>query len=153
MKNAEDIKVVASNRKARFEYHVTDSLETGIALVGTEVKSIRAGNVNFQDAYAAVKDGELFLYSLHISPFEKGNIFNHDPVRVRKLLARRKEIRKLAQSMNEKSYTLSPLRPYLKGRIVKVEIGVCKGKKMYDKREAVKERDAKRELQRDFKNA
>lgn len=153
MKTAEDIKVVASNRKARFEYHVTDSLETGIALVGTEVKSIRAGNVNFQDAYAAVKDGELFLYSLHISPFEKGNIFNHDPVRVRKLLARRKEIRKLAQSMNEKGYTLIPLRLYLKGRIVKVEIGVCKGKKMYDKREAVKERDAKRELQRDFKNA
>jgi SsrA-binding protein len=146
-----DIKVIATNRKARYEYHISDSVEAGIALVGTEVKSIRAGNVNFQDAFAMVKDGELLLMSLHISPFDKGNIFNHDPVRVRKLLVHKKEIRRLAESVNEKGYTLIPLRIYLKGRRVKVEIGVAKGKKTYDKREAIKERDVKRELQRQYK--
>jgi SsrA-binding protein len=146
-----DIKVIATNRKARYEYHISDSVEAGIALVGTEVKSIRAGNVNFQDSFAMVKDGELLLMSLHISPFDKGNIFNHDPVRVRKLLVHKKEIRRLAESVNEKGYTLIPLRIYLKGRRVKIEIGVAKGKKTYDKREAIKERDVKRELQRQYK--
>lgn len=146
-----DIKIIATNRKARYEYHISDSVEAGIALVGTEVKSIRAGNVNFQDSFAMVKDGELLLMSLHISPFDKGNIFNHDPVRVRKLLVHKKEIRRLAESVNEKGYTLIPLRIYLKGRRVKIEIGVAKGKKTYDKREAIKERDVKRELQRQYK--
>ncbi len=112
------------------------------------MKSIRAGNVNFQDSYALVRDGELYLVSLHISPFEKGNIFNHDPVRQRKLLAKKREIRKLAQSVNEKGLTLIPLQLYFKGRHLKIELGVCKGKKTYDKRETVKARDAQRDMRR-----
>ena len=149
MTSEEHIKIAATNRRARFEYHVLDTLEVGIVLRGTEVKSIRAGNVNFQDAYATVRDGELFLLSLHISPFEKGNIFNHDPVRTRKLLAKKREIRKLAQSVNEKGLTIVPLRLYFKGRHLKIELGICKGKKTYDKRETVKARDMQRDMRRE----
>jgi SsrA-binding protein len=136
------------NRRARHEYHVLEALEVGIVLKGTEVKSIRAGKVNLQDSYAVVEHGELFLYNMHVNPFEKGNIFNHDPVRVRKLLAKRKEIFKLAQKTNEKGLTLIPLQLYFLGRHLKVEIGVCKGKKLYDKRESLKARDIQRDMER-----
>jgi len=142
------IQIIANNRRARHEYHVFETHETGIVLVGTEVKSVRAGQVNFQDAYATVKNGELFLIHLHISPFEKGNIFNHDPLRNRKLLAGKREIRKLAQNVNEKGFTLIPLQLYFKGRYLKVALGVCRGKKARDKRETVKARDIQRDLQR-----
>jgi SsrA-binding protein len=144
----EEEHVIVSNRRARFEYHILDTIEVGIVLKGTEVKSVRGGKVNVQDSYASVHAGELFLYNLHISPFDKGNIHNHDPLRVRKLLAKKKEIRKLAEKVNEKGLTLIPLRIYFKQRHLKVEIGVCKGKKLYDKRQAVKERETKRELSR-----
>ncbi len=145
----EAVKSILINRRARHEYHVLDTLEVGIVLRGTEVKSIRAGKINVQDSYAAIDKGELYLHNMHISPFEKGNIFNHDPVRVRKLLARRKEILKLAQKTNEKGLTLIPLQVYFLGRHVKIELGICKGKKLYDKRESLKTRDIQREMERD----
>ncbi len=143
-------KNILTNRRARHEYFVLESIEAGIALVGTEVKSVRGGKVNFQDAYAVVENGELWLVSLHISPFEKGNIFNHDPVRKRKLLVSRREIKKLAEKVAVKGLTLIPLRLYMKGRYVKIELGICKGKKLYDKRETVKKRDIDRDLQRNY---
>jgi SsrA-binding protein len=144
----EDERTIATNRKARHEYFVDASLEVGIALRGTEVKAVRAGMVSFQDAYASIENNELFLFSLNISPFEKGNIFNHDPRRTRKLLAHRREIRKLLVKCVEKGMTLIPLRIYLKGRNVKIELGLCRGKKMYDKREALKKEDARRQLRK-----
>ena len=144
----DSIKLIMVNRRARHEYHVLEALEVGIVLRGTEVKSIRAGKVNLQDSYASIDNNELFLYNMHINPFEKGNIFNHDPLRVRKLLAKRKEIFKLAQKTNEKGLTLIPLQLYFVGRHLKVELGVCKGKKLYDKRESLKARDIKRDLER-----
>lgn len=144
----DNVRHILTNRKARHEYLVIETLEVGIALRGTEVKSARAGKINLLDAYAAVDNGELFMYNMHISPFDKGNIFNHDPMRVRKLLAKKKEIRKLEQKVNEKGLTLIPLQLYFLGRHLKIEIGVCKGKKTYDKRHALKERDTKREMER-----
>jgi SsrA-binding protein len=144
----ETVRHILTNRRARHEYLVLESLEVGIALRGTEVKSARAGKINLQDAYAAIENGELFMHNMHISPFEKGNIHNHDPMRVRKLLARKKEIRKLEQKVNEKGLTLIPLQLYFLGRHLKIEIGVCRGKKTYDKRHALKERDIKREMER-----
>jgi len=144
----DSIKLIMVNRRARHEYHVLETLEVGIVLRGTEVKSIRAGKVNLQDSYASIDNNELFLYNMHINPFEKGNIFNHDPLRVRKLLAKRKEIFKLAQKTNEKGLTLIPMQLYFVGRHLKVELGVCKGKKLYDKRESLKARDIKRDLER-----
>jgi len=144
----DSIKLIMVNRRARHEYHVLETLEVGIVLRGTEVKSIRAGKVNLQDSYASIDNNELFLYNMHINPFEKGNIFNHDPLRVRKLLAKRKEIFKLAQKTNEKGLTLIPMQLYFVGRHLKVELGVCKGKKLYDKRESLKAREIKRDLER-----
>ncbi len=141
-------KTIATNKKARHEYFVAESLEVGIALRGTEVKSIRAGKVNFQDSYAQVNAGQLLLHGLHISPFEKGNIFNHDPVRTRVLLASRKEIRKLQVRAQEKGFTLIPLRVYFSGPYVKIELGLCRGKKQYDKRETIKERQTTRDIHR-----
>ena len=149
--NSENIRVIATNRKAYHEYHVVETIETGIVLVGTEVKSLRAGKVNFQDAYAAVESQELWLHSLHISPFEKGNVFNHDPVRKRKLLVSRREIKKLHEKSAIRGFTLIPMSLYFKGRYLKIELGVCKGKKTYDKRETVKARDMDRELKRNMK--
>ena len=148
--NAEKDKVrhILTNRRARHEYLVLETLEVGIALRGTEVKSARAGKINLQDAYASIENGELYMHHMHISPFEKGNIFNHDPMRVRKLLARKKEIRKLEQKVNEKGLTLIPLQLYFLGRHLKIELGVCRGKKTYDKRHALKERDTRREMER-----
>lgn len=145
---AEDITTIATNRRARFEYHVLSSIEVGIVLKGTEVKSIRNRQVNLQDSYATVTEGQLLLYNMHISPFDKGNIFNHEPLRVRTLLAKKREIRKLAQQVHEKGLTLIPLQLYFVKQYLKIELGVCKGKKAYDKREAIKKRDTTRELLR-----
>ena len=142
------IKPAAQNRKAYHDYYVEDKYEAGIELAGTEVKSIRAGTLNLKDAYCTVKDGELFVHGLHISPYEKGNIFNKDPVRVRRLLMHRREIRKLHALVKQDGYTLVPLSVYFKNARVKVEIGLCKGKKAYDKRDAAAKADAKREMDR-----
>jgi SsrA-binding protein len=143
-------KNIITNRRARHEYFVLETVEAGIALKGTEVKSVRSGKVNFQDAFASVENGELWLLHLHISPFDKGNINNHDPVRKRKLLVSKREIKKFAEKIHIKGHTLIPLRLYMKGRYVKVEIGVCKGKKFYDKRETLKKRDIDRDIQRNL---
>ena len=144
-------KTMAQNRKARHDYFVEDSYEAGIALSGTEVKSIRAGTLNLKDAYCTVRDGELLVHGMHISPYEKGNIFNKDPVRDRRLLMHRQEIRKLHALVQRDGYTLIPLRVYFKNARVKLEVGLCKGKKNYDKRETAARRDAKREMDRHLK--
>jgi len=144
-------KILADNRKARFNYLVLDSLECGIALQGTEVKSMRAGKFSFTDAYARIRNGELWLVGFHITPYEYGNIFNHDPVRERRLLAHKDEIKRLQRKVDEKGLTLVPLKFYLKGGIVKLELGVCQGKKLHDKRQSIKERDDKRSVDREFK--
>jgi len=141
-------KNVATNRKARFDYFVLESCEAGIALKGTEVKSLREGNASFQDCYANIKNGEIWLIGLHISPFEKGNINNHDPKRDRKLLLHKQEIRRLFVKISEKGLTLVPLRIYFKNNIAKIELGVARGKKQYDKRETIAKRDVERDLQR-----
>ena len=133
---------IAANRKARHDYFVIEAMEAGIELVGTEVKSLRMGQVNLKDSWVEIEDGELLLHGMHISPYEKGNIFNKDPLRPRRLLMHRKEIRRLAQQIKVEGYTLVPLSLYFKGSMVKVELGLCKGKKLYDKRAATAERDA-----------
>ena len=146
-----DTKMIALNRKARHEYFVVESLEAGIELAGTEVKSIRQGNVNLKEAWADVRNGEVFVIGMHISPYEKGNIFNRDPVRTRRLLLHRREIRSLQQEIKTQGLTLIPMALYFKGSNVKVELGLCKGKKLYDKR-AVKAKDeAKRDMERAMK--
>ena len=145
------IKTAAQNRKAFHDYYVEEKYEAGIELAGTEVKSIRAGTLNLKDAYCTVKDGELFIHGMHISPYEKGNIFNKDPIRIRRLLMHRREIRKLHALIKQDGYTLVPLSVYFKDARVKVEIGLCKGKKNYDKRDAAAQRDAKREMERAMK--
>ena len=139
------IKIAAQNRKAFHDYFVEDRYEAGIELAGTEVKSIRAGTLNLKDAYCTVKDGELFVHGMHISPYEKGNIFNRDPVRSRRLLMHKREIRKLHALVKQDGYALVPLSVYFKDSRVKLEIGLCRGKKNYDKRAAASQRDAKRE--------
>lgn len=141
-------KQLAENRKARHDYFIEDTYECGIALVGTEVKSIRMGKVSIKDAYAKVKNGEAFVVGMHVSPYEKGNIFNRDPFRERKLLLHRREIAKLASLSEKEGYSLIPLRLYLKDSRVKLELAVAKGKKLYDKRHAIAERDAKRQMDR-----
>ena len=145
------IKIAAQNRKAFHDYFVEDKYEAGIELFGTEVKSIRAGTLNLKDAYCTVKDGELFVHGMHISPYEKGNIFNKDPVRTRKLLMHKREIRKLHALIKQDGYTLVPLSVYFKNARVKLEVGLCKGKKNYDKRETAAKRDAQREIERNMK--
>lgn len=143
---AESVKVLATNRKAWHEYIIEEKLEAGLALSGTEVKSIRLGKVSFADSFVRVVNGECFLMAMHISPYEKGNIQNGDPVRTRKLLLHKREISKLDDKTSQKGYTLIPLRLYLKRGIVKVEVGLCRGKKLYDKRQSEKERDVKRKM-------
>ena len=143
--NKDGEKLIASNRKAFHEYHVLDKLEAGIALTGTEVKSLRDGAVNLKDSYITVKDGEAFLLGAHISPYSHGNLQNHEPERTRKLLLHRREIEKLQSQVTEKGLTVVPLRLYFKGGRVKAEIGVVRGKKLYDKRETEKRREADRE--------
>ena len=141
---------IVTNRKAFHEYFILDRIEAGIALRGTEVKSLRQGGANLQDGYATIRNGEVWLIGMHISPFEKGNINNHDPKRDRKLLLHKREIRKLLGTMNEKGLTIVPLKVYFKKNIVKVELGVAKGKKSYDKREAIARREIERHLQREY---
>lgn len=143
-------KNVITNRKAHYDYFIIETYEAGIALKGTEVKSLRQGNANLQDSYAAIKNGEVWLHNMHISPFEKGNINNHEPKRDRKLLLHKQEIRRLIGRVSEKGLTLVPLRVYFKNKVAKVEIGLAKGKKHYDKREAIAKRDIARQLRREF---
>ena len=144
-------KEIAYNRKARHDYFVIETYEAGIALFGTEVKSLRAGTVNLKDSYCSIKDGEIFVCGMHISPYEKGNIFNRDPLRDKKLLMHKREILKLFGLVSREGYTLIPLSLYFSGSRVKVEIGLCKGKHNYDKREDIADRDAKREIERTMK--
>ena len=139
---------IVQNKKARFEYEILDTIEAGIVLKGTEVKSVRLKKVNIQDSYARIKDGEAFLYGMNISPYESGNIFNHDPMRVRKLLLHKQEIKRLTGKQQEKGLTLVPLKVYWKNGKVKVLLGLAKGKTLYDKRHDIKKRDSDRELQR-----
>jgi len=148
----EETTIIITNKRAHYEYFVVERLEVGIVLRGTEVKSVRGRKVNFQDSYATIEAEELILYKFHISPFEKGNIHNHDPLRPRKLLAKKKEIRKLSQKVHEKGFTLIPLQVYFAGRYLKIELGVCKGKHARDKRESVKERETSREIQRHIRH-
>lgn len=150
-KDAKQIKVIATNRKARHLYHVVDTYEAGIALVGTEVKSLRQGRVSFQDSYATVEKGEVFLHSLHISPYDQANRFNHDPTRTRKLLLHRGEIRKLLGKTAERGFTIVPLRLYFKGKVVKVELALAIGKKLFDRRKTIKDREVQRDLRRALK--
>jgi SsrA-binding protein len=146
------IKIIALNRRARFDYSVEETIECGLQLLGSEVKSIRLGKVSFPDGYAVFEKGELWLRNVHIAEYNFSSIFNHDPDRPRKLLAHAQELKRLARRVNEKGYTLIPLDfHYKKGR-VKVEIGLCKGKKFADKRNSIKERDVDRDIQREFRN-
>lgn len=147
-----DIKILAKNNKAYHDYFIEDKMEAGIELFGTEVKSIRQGKLNLKDSFCIVKNGELFLMSMHISPYEKGNIFNRDPVRPRRLLMHKREILRLHAKVQQDGYALIPLTVYLKQSKVKVQIGLAKGKKLYDKRDAAASRDAKREIERAVKS-
>lgn len=141
-----------NNRKAKYDYEILDTYETGIVLTGTEVKSIRQGKANLKDSYAMVKNNELYLLNMHISTYKEGNIFNHDETRTRKLLMHKKEIYKLRESVEKDGNTLIPIKLYFKGNHAKILIGLAKGKKNYDKRESIKERDILREIKKDFKN-
>lgn len=145
---ADDVKIIAKNKRARHDYHVVDSVEAGVVLKGTEVKSVRLGKVQLADSFAKVDGGQLLLYGAHISPYEQGNRFNVDPTRTRKLLLHKSEIRRLDRQVREKGMALIPLSVYLKRGRVKIEIGVCRGKKLYDKRRTIAERDANREMER-----
>lgn len=151
-KEEKSIKILAKNRKARHDYFIEETYEAGIVLQGTEAKSMRAAKANLKDSYARVENGELMLYNMHISPYDFASSFNHDPLRTRKLLMHRREIDKLAGYVQEKGYTLIPLSAYLKKGKVKVELGLAKGKKNYDKRRSIAEKDAKREIERAFKD-
>ena len=142
------MKIVATNKKAYHDYFVEETYEAGVVLVGTEVKSVRLGKVNLRDSYVSLKSGEAVLSGAHISPYEKGSYFNVDPLRPRKLLLHKDEIRKLKAKTEQKGYTVVPLRIYFKGSLVKVEIGLCKGKDLYDKRETLKRREEARKLDR-----
>ncbi len=144
-------KVLAVNRRARYDYTVEDRLECGISLAGTEVKSIKAGKFSFSDAYAKIDNGQLILVGFHISPYIFGNLHNHEPDRNRVLLAHKKEIKRLKRKVDERGYTLIPMKVYLERGLVKVELGICVGKKQKDKREAIKERDIKRDMEREFR--
>lgn len=146
------VKPLATNRKARHEYHILETLEAGIVLQGTEVKSLREGKANLKESYARVQDGEVFLVNCHISPYSHGNIENHDPVRKRKLLLNRREINKLQIKLNERGFTLVPLKFYLSRGKIKIQLGVAKGKKLYDKRESKRKKDLDREARAEMKS-
>lgn len=148
----ESLKTIAQNKKARFEYFVIESFEAGIELCGTEVKSIRQGRVNMKDSWCTVETGELFVKGMHISPYEQGNIFNKDPMRVRKLLMHRREIMRLYGQVKQDGYSLIPISLYFKGSKVKLQLGLCKGKKIYDKRADMAEKSAKRDIERSMKS-
>ena len=144
-------KIIAQNKKAWHDYFVDEKYEAGIALFGTEVKSIRAGAVNLKDSYCSIKNGELFMLGVHISPYEKGNIFNREPRRERKLLMHKREIMKINGMLTQKGYTLVPLSLYFSGKNVKVELGLCRGKKLYDKRDTIAKKEVNREIDRKMK--
>ncbi len=148
MARASGTKVIAENRRARHDYHLLERLEAGIALTGTEIKSIREGRVNLREAYARVQGGEAYLYNCHIAQYQPGSYQNHDPTRPRKLLLHKDEIRRLGQATDQKGLTIVPTRIYFKGPRAKVELAVAKGKEMHDKRRSIKEREQKREMQR-----
>lgn len=145
------IRLIANNKKAYHDYFIEDTYEAGIELAGTEVKSLRMGKCSIKESFIQIDHGEVFVYGMHISPYEKGNIFNKDPLRTRKLLLHQYEIRKIAGKIAEKGYTLVPLKVYFKGSLVKVEIGIAKGKKLYDKRQDIAKKDQRRETEREFK--
>ena len=145
------MKVIALNKKARHDYFIEETIEAGIELVGTEVKSIRLGHVNLKDSYVDIKEGQAYIHGMHISPYEKGNIFNKDPLRPKKLLMHKSEIRKLVGKIAEQGYTLVPVEVYFKGSLVKVQIALAKGKKLYDTRQDIARKDMRREAERDFK--
>ena len=147
----DSIKVLATNREARHEYFIEEEYEAGIELVGTEVKSVRGGNMNLKDAWCGIKDGQLLVNQMHISPYDHGNRFNVDSRRPRRLLMHKREIMRLYGKVKQDGYSLIPLSVYLKGSLVKVKVGLCKGKKLYDKRQSAAERDAKRDIQRAMK--
>ena len=144
-------KLIANNKKAYHDYFILDKYEAGIVLSGTEVKSLRLGKCSIKEAFVRIENGEVFVHGMHISPYEKGNIFNKDPLRIRKLLLNRSEINKIQGKIKEQGMTVMPLKIYFSGSLVKVEIGLAKGKKQYDKREDIAKKDQKREAQRDFK--
>ncbi|MCR5604244.1 MAG: SsrA-binding protein SmpB [Lachnospiraceae bacterium] len=150
-KEKSSFKLIANNKKAYHDYFIEDKYEAGIELYGTEIKSLRMGKCSVKESYIRIDKGEVFIVGMHISPYEKGNIFNRDPLRTRKLLLHRQEIRKLSGKLTEQGYTIVPLQVYLKGSLVKVEIGLAKGKKLYDKRQDIAKKDARREAERDFK--
>lgn len=149
----EGIKLIANNKKARFDYFILEQFECGIELFGTEVKSLRLGQCSIKESWVDIKNAEVFIYGMHINPYEKGNIFNKDPLRVRKLLMHKAEINKLIGKLKEKGLTLVPLEVYFKGSRVKVQIGLAKGKKNYDKRDSIAKNDVRRDLERNFKGS
>jgi SsrA-binding protein len=144
-------RLIANNKKARFDYFIEDTFEAGIALCGTEVKSLRMGKCSIKESFIRIEKGEVFIYNMHISPYEKGNIFNKDPLRVKKLLLHKYEINKLSGQIAQKGYTIVPLEVYFKGDLVKLSIGLAKGKKLYDKRQEIAKKDQRREAEKDFK--
>ena len=150
-KGKESQKLIANNKKAYHDYFIEEKYEAGISLAGTEVKSLRMGRCSIKEAFVRIEDGEVFVYGMHVSPYEKGNIFNKDPLRVKKLLLHKYEINKLLGKIKEKGYTLVPLQVYFKDGKVKVEIGLARGKKLYDKREAIAKKDQRREAEKEFK--
>lgn len=145
------VKMIANNKKAYFDYFIEEKYEAGIELFGTEVKSLRMGKCSIKESFIRIEGGEVYVYGMHIAPYEKGNIFNKDPLRVRKLLLHQREILKLSGEIAQKGYTLVPLQVYFKGSLVKVEIGLAKGKKLYDKRETLAKKDQRREAEKEFK--
>lgn len=147
----DSVKLVANNKKAYHDFFIDEKLETGIELFGTEVKAIRMGKCSIKESYVRIENNQVYIEGMHISPYEKGNIFNKDPLRLRKLLLHRSEINRLGAKIREKGYTLVPLQVYLKGSLVKVEIGLARGKKLYDKRDDIAKKDMKREVEREFK--
>ncbi|MEK6692959.1 MAG: SsrA-binding protein SmpB [Nitrospirota bacterium] len=151
MKEKEEERILCSNRKAYHDYHIEESLEAGIELKGTEIKSLREGKANLKDSYAILKDGEAFLIGCHISPYSHGNIYNHEPLRTRKLLLHREEIRKLTGKVTQRGFTLIPVRMYLSKGRAKIEIALARGKKLFDKRETIKEKDIRRESEKALK--
>lgn len=150
-KEASNFKLIANNKKARHDYFLEETFEAGVELHGTEVKSLRQGNCSIKEAFVHIENGEVIIYGMHISPYEKGNIFNKDPMRPKRLLMHKKEISRLLGKIKEKGYTLVPVQVYFKGSLVKVEIALACGKKLYDKRQDIAKKDARREAERDFK--
>ncbi len=150
-KETSNIKLIANNKKAHHDYFLEETFEAGVELFGTEVKSLRQGHCSIKEAFIHIENGEVIIYGMHVSPYEKGNIFNKDPLRPKRLLMHKKEIMRLLGKIKEKGYTLIPVKVYFKGSLVKVEIALARGKKLYDKRQDIAKKDARREAERDFK--